>query len=295
MKKLLIVGISLGIALIMGGGSSASAQESEQHITVSPVSSDISLNPGGLYNGVATIRNEGAAAFNVAASVTGYHAKNLTYDPVFTPVNSAGDVTSWITLGEKQIDRITPGSTTELPFTIRVPATTKPGGYYAVIFSQTTPTGATSQSIIRHNRVGTILYITVNGAMQREGSARADSVTMLSFDGSVAIPVIASNTGGVHFTSDYTVRVTSLFGKQLLTKSVSAPVLPQTERRLVVDWKADAPFGIYKIDRTVATTGDATKLAIAVVIVLSPALLIGVVCLLVAAISFIAIRRGAKK
>lgn len=272
------------------------ANAASQHITMSPSSTDVIVDPGETYRGKATLVNQGDDSFSASVSVSPYRVKNYTYNPEFKPIDGAADPTKWITITNPtdQVE-MTPRKTVDVQYTLSVPEGTPAGGYYAVLFGTSTPLKSEGQGVIRHNKVGNILYITVGGAVKQEGAIKAEPVSTFSFGGEVKIPAEISNTGGVHFKSTYKVKITSVFGGEVFSSDMPGYVLPQTKRNFSTAWSPDTPFGAYKISRSAQLPSGEVKVADSWVIVMNPALLVGLVLILLAAFAWVIGRKKSRR
>lgn len=284
-----------GLTLGATGAAAKSPNDSSvnQYITMSPATTDITINPGDSYEGKATLLNQGGDSFSAQLSVSSYQTKDLTYDPVFEPIKGAPDVTKWLKFTtDTDIKDMKPGSRTEIRYTLDVPENTPAGGYYAVLFGTSSPSKeAEAQGVAKRNRVGNILYITVRGDLKEAGNIEAEAVPAFSFGGKIDLRAILENTGSTHFRSHYKVAATSLFGGTAHSSDTPFYVLPHTKRAITSEWQASAPFGIYKVSRSATLPSGEVKLADTWVVVVSPLLLIGVGLLLVALVLLLMTKR----
>ena len=159
------------VAAFVFTGNSAAA-ESAQHILVTPSSTAFSIDPGAKKAGSLSVINEGDSPFIVDVSSSPYHVEGLHYDPKFTQLPGTTDASQWVTFTSQTSQTVDARKLTNIDYTVTVPAGTAPGGYYAVIFAETSPTES-SAGVVAHNRVGDILYITVNGDVKAAGAARS--------------------------------------------------------------------------------------------------------------------------
>jgi hypothetical protein len=262
---------AFGLALVLP--SLASAATDRQHITITPSSAALSIAPGASDSDTMAVVNQGSDSFKVSASVSPYHVEGLDYDPQFTQLPGTTDASRWVQLHVPADTTLAPGKLLNIDYTVRVPAGTQPGGYYAVIFAETTPVGAT-QGVITHNRVGEILYMTVKGAVKEAGSVTAGGLDHFNTSGSLTIPTLVRNTGGVHFKSAVTVTIKNLFGKQVFEQADNRYVLPQTERRVSFTWTNQVPIGIYHVSRQATTPSGTVHLPDTLVVMIQPWLIV---------------------
>jgi hypothetical protein len=266
-----------------------------QSITASPTSELVTIKPGGTSTGSVQVLNQGSTAYDFRAYVTPYRVASEAYTPIFTPLPGAPNVLSWFHL-TKTAGHLAAGSNLELPYRISVPAGTPAGGYYATLFAETEG-GNKSGGVILHERVGTIFYITVSGALKQQGQ-------LLSWKSSFiqAPPLTASlrieNSGNVHFPVTLHANVKDIFGKTKYTQYTVKEVLPQSIRAIPVVWSGASSFGLVKVSGTVQYLGKTQTLASHDVLLLSSTvktILIILLVMLLLAIAGIVSRRPKHK
>lgn len=272
-----LVGV-FGLALVASHASAAT--NDNQHIAVTPSSAEVAVAPGGSGTDSLAVVNQGSDSFNVSAAVSPYHVEGLDYDPQFTQLPGTVDASKWVTLQIPADTALSPGKLLTINYTVNVPAGTQPGGYYAVIFAETSPVGAI-KGVITHNRVGEILYMTVTGPVKEAGSVTAGGMGHFNTSGSLAIPTLVRNTGGIHFKSEVTVTITNLFGKQVFKQADNRYVLPQTERRVSFTWTNQIPIGIYHVSRQATTPSGTVHLPDTLVVMVQPWLIVLIIIAIV--------------
>lgn len=271
----------LSTALLIISLQSVHAEpNSVRDITMSPSSTEISVAPGASATKSFGVINGGNDDYAMTTSVAPYHVQNETYSPQFTQLPGTTNVANWIHLEILQ-SKVPAHQMITVPYTVNVPEGTAPGGYYAVLFAETS--SKETGGVIPHNRVGSILYITVTGPVKKSGTLGAVSIPRVIFGSQVSIGMRIGNTGGVHFLSTSTVVVKDLFGKQVYHATLSRYVLPQTERLVTTTWAASAPMGIYTVSRSADVAGTHQVLPDQRIMVVQPwlAMLVGVILLLI--------------
>lgn len=286
-SPLLVAAIALSCIV---SSHTAHAAPLTQAITLSPASTELSIAPGQSATKSFDIINAGSDSFNFNTSVAPYSVKGETYDPRFTQLPNTTNVTSWVHIS-KASGVVQSNKLTTIEYTVSVPKNTAPGGYYAVLFAQTSPT-TSSNGVIAHNRVGNILYITVQGTVRKSGSVVADSLSHFVVSDTLKIGMKVSNTGGVHFLTHTTVTVTGITGKKVFSASQDHYVLPQTQRDIVVSWSPSSLMNIYTVHRTATVAGVEKTLPQQWVVSVQPRALLFVVLIVVLIIAFVLLRRG---
>jgi hypothetical protein len=255
----------------------ASAADAPQSLTLAPASSSPSVAPGGAVRATMNVLNDADDGYSVAVYANPYYVRGANYDPHFTALPGTTDASHWVTF-DKTLYEVPGHKLINVPYTLRVPSGTAPGGYYAVIFVERQTTGG--DGVQTRSRVGNILYITVEGAVRTGGSVAALRLPRIVTGTSAAIGVQVSNTGGVHFLTDAVFSARNMFGKEVLRTDVQRMVLPQTVRDISVPWKGLSPFGIYRVSRSATVAGKRQQLPDTTVLVAQPWVIamFGVLC-----------------
>jgi len=284
-KRLLFLAI-IGIASILLTGPSAHAADSLQLINVTPSSTALSVDPGASVKGSVDVINLGKNPFNVTMLTTPYQVAGLSYDPSFKQLPGTVNPSEWIHFTTATKNTLAAQKLSTVEYTVDVPKGTAPGGYYAVIFAQMDSVSTTT-GVTTHSRVGDILYITVNGAVKKQGTASAPKIPSVITHTPVALKTIVSNEGGVHFQTNVTTNVNNLFNKTIFSHTANAYVLPQTERQLSTDWSPTAPLGIYRIERDVTLPNGTTTLPAQWVLVMKPWVIIVLIVMIIVIVSLV--------
>lgn len=275
----LIPVLVIGLAIALIGQTPAHAQTAaSQAITLSPASTDITVDPGASVSKSVDIINSGSDVFNVTLSTSPYHVTGENYDPAFTQIPGTIDASAWVKLSTKS-SAVGSNKVLTVPYTVTVPKSTPAGGYYAVVFAETSTDDAKT-GVVSHNRVGNILYITVNGTIKSGGKLTGDSIPFIHFTGDLAIGMKVSNSGGTHFVSKAKYSVTDYSGNTVYTASSERYVLPQTEREFTTSWSPRSLFGVYTIHRDATIAGKVETLPDQKVVIINPWFLLAVVFLI---------------
>lgn len=244
------------VAFTLLTSNPAFAQEPTNAITMSPGSTRISVDAGKSVSESFEVINGGSDGYKVELSVSPYHVTGENYDPEFTQLPGTVNSSEWITLDTTEAE-LAGLKVLSVSYTVEVPENTAPGGYYAVIFAQATRSDTGSGGVIPNNRVGNIIYITVNGDVATTGDVTGTPIPGFSFSSKVPLGLKLSNTGGIHFESTISFRVTDIAGKEVFKANLERMILPSTVRNLTVDWESSLPLGLYTVHRE-ATVGSET-------------------------------------
>ncbi|MDB5162796.1 MAG: exported protein of unknown function [Candidatus Saccharibacteria bacterium] len=251
---LLAAFVVLAVPLLVGSSAYAQANTS-QNITMSPSSTLISVKAGSTIQKSFQVLNSGGDAYNLVTKASPYYVTGLEYTPLFTQLPGSTETATWIKVSNPLVT-VGPQKSADINYTVTVPSGTAAGGYYAVLFAETRPDAASQSGGVQpRNRVGNILYITVEGDVKVDGNASVQPVGGFRYEGSIPLGFKVSNTGGVHFQATVKASVKNFSGKEVYNATIERYVLPQTQRQIPVDWAPTSPVGIYTISRS-ATVAD---------------------------------------
>jgi hypothetical protein len=240
--------IATAVAVLSSGTTHAADTEAIESITLSPVSRQYKVDAGGRIEDKLTIVNDGKVGYDFIVYSRPYSVKNEAYEPDFTKITMNTDAYQWVRLTQTKY-RIEAGATVEVPYAIQVPATATPGGHYGVIFAETQPPeGVSASAVIRKKRVGSIIYATVNGNYTVKGEVAGADIPFLQVEPPLVASATVRNTGNTDFKDSVRMTVKDIFGNVKYDANKEYPVLPQTTRKIALEWQ-DAPwFGLYSVD-----------------------------------------------
>jgi hypothetical protein len=238
--------VALGVLAWLGLASPALA-ESLQGITASPFSQDITLAAGGKYSGSINISNPGTTEYDFNVSTAPYSVVGEDYAQQFTARPELVDASKWFTFPVSKF-HLKPGQQVPVQFNVQAPADIAGGGYYAVIFAQA---GALPGPGVRgQKRVGVITNMTVGGDLHREGHVAGFSVPLFQTEPPLRVQTRLQNTGNVHFESTVDVTAKDLFGNVKWQQQAVHTIMPQTTRKITLEWNKSPSFGLFHITGT---------------------------------------------
>jgi hypothetical protein len=258
---LLALFVSCGI-LFLGLGRVYAAQD----ITATPTSVDVTLQPGSVNNGKFTIVNQGDTEYDFTVYGSPYRVSGEEYTPEFTILPNAPNIADWFDFSISE-SHITPNKSVDVNYTITVPQDAQPGGYYAVAFAET-ELPQTASGVTLNQRVGVLFYIKVAGQQVESGRLLTWQSSFLQKP-----PLISTlrleNNGSAHYSAELTVNVRDIFGKAKYTLNTNKVVLPQTVRKITIQWDDSPSFGLFKTNGTVTFLGETHNLPTTYVLVMS--------------------------
>jgi hypothetical protein len=243
-----------------------------QAITMTPTTSSPVINPGGTYKNSFQVINQGQGTYAFQVYTAPYHVSGEDYTPDFSPVPNELPVNNWFSLSNSG-SQIDPGQSAKINYTIAVPPKTVPGGYYAVIFAQT-QFPKTANSITLNERVGEIFYIEVAGPVTQKGAILAWSSPLLQKP-PLSATLRLEDTGGLYYPATIHIKVKDLFGNTKYSLLTIKEVLPQTIRRIDINWTKAPSLGLFKVTGTVSFLNRNHVLATQWVLVMSQSVRLG--------------------
>lgn len=261
--RLSCIVLALTLVLLLGARPARAAQS----ITISPTSSEITMNPGEQYQGTIQVINQADSPFDYKAYTLPFTVTGENYDPSFTPIPGAIKAEDWVSLAVEKT-RLDPYTSTNLIYKVSVPASAQPGGYYVVIFAETESKPLASTGVITKQRVGTKLYIRVAGKVQESGRVLTWQVANLQFPPLKQLLRI-ENSGAVYFPATIHTTVRDVFGAVKYDLKQRRSVFPGKIRKVEIVWDKTPAFGLFKVDGTVEYLGKSEPLAAQYVLVAS--------------------------
>lgn len=251
-KRQLFTGLATGlfVAIAVVLPVFAADGTTVESITLSPVNKHYELRAGETKTDELTIINDGKVAYDFIVYAKPYSVTSENYDPDFSTQATNADAYRWVEFGTVKY-RLQAGESTKVPYTITVPANATPGGHYGVLFAETQPQNTTGgNAVVRKKRVGSILYATVKGTYETGGQFGGANIPFLQLQAPLKVTTTTSNTGNTDFINSVSVKVTDLFGNLKYETEKDYAVLPQTSRKMSLEWTTAPMFGLYKVEVT---------------------------------------------
>lgn len=257
-KTIFIIAVIM-TAILCLNAESVLAQRNGVGIKISPIRIENLVDPGEIMSDYVEVFNESNTRVTYYVYLKDFKAGDETGAPrLIAPGSEDGYfLASWIDITGEGIE-LGPGESKKVPFTITVPETTGPGGYYGGIYFGTQPPkldveGAEKGAgIAIAQQTGCLILLQVKGDALEEARIRefntAKDLYSTPFD--VEFFVRVENLGNVHVKPHGAVTITNMFGKEVAMirfNEKGGNVLPNSIRKFTkINWKGDWGFGRYK-------------------------------------------------
>ena len=232
----------------------------------------ILIKPGEKKQVTVRVTNTSDQTLNVFSSAQDFVVEEDDGTPV--PIEGEADqnnrwsLASWLTITPGQAV-LKPRETSQISVLIEAPADALPGGHYAMITHQP----STDLSLgLKDNfdaasginqRVGTLLYVSVDGPINEEAYIRDFKIPQFQEFGPVPYSFTLDNRSDIHIHPQIGITVTNMFGQQVgLLQPTPQNVFPFTSREFEGQWEKTWGFGRYKAE-LVASYGVSGKVVMA--------------------------------
>lgn len=245
-KKLIILTV-LSIIFVPGmtQGQENELLGNERTIVVSPLTFDITANPGEIVSNSLTIRNAGNAPVFITMEVEDFTTIGETGKVLVEELEDESySLKRWITLNPKNFT-LAPGERKYINFTIHVPTDGEPGGHYGTILAGASGAVAgTGLSVAQ--KAGALILLSVAGEVREEMNIREFSAPSFSEYGPIPFTMRFENLGTVHIKPQGFVSITDIFDKKII--DIPFPqhnILPGRIRSIETTWDKKWLFGKY--------------------------------------------------
>lgn len=217
-------------------------------ITVSPVRSEFTVDPGQVKGGELKLKNSSKGPVTIRITAQSFSVINDQYDYRF---DSDKPELSWVSFDNSEIT-LGPNEKNTVSYAVSVPVSSEPGGYYIALLVQTVPD--LPQTIAPVEGVASLLYVTVSGELTKRGEVIALNTPWLAFD-TIKWSATVHNKGNVHFRSTYSSDVVDgNTGSDNVTNS--RLILPGTVRYIDAFSATPVVSGLYRVTYRISL-GDA--------------------------------------
>ena len=190
--------------------------------------------------------------------------------PVEGNISNRWSLASWIIL-TPSVHEIQPGDIATVNIIIEIPEDALPGGHYAMVTHQPYSgsdalpefeIGRSSAATLQQ-RVGTLLYVTVDGPINEAAFIRELNFPKFTEYGPVPFSFTVDNQSDIHISPQIGVEIYNLFGKKVETIEMTTKnIFPFIARDFEGEWDRIWGFGPYTA-KAVMSYGSTGQLAMA--------------------------------
>ena len=252
--------IALIVCLASASASAASADGplpvsvGQVSVEVSPLRVELKTEPGGTTTQAVTIHNTGSDAVRVRATIADWHL-SMEGAPQFSAMEDASySASPWTRLAPPE-QVIEAGREGTVRFTLAVPAETAAAGYRtSLLFDFGPASGAPvgrGHDVLVRSRIATLIYVNVGNP-----PAAVDLVDLqprVRPNQGPQVAAVLKNTGRRSVRTRGTMTIYTAGGARVGEIAIpDVPVLPESEREVVIDTNVDKgqplPAGDYRVE-----------------------------------------------
>lgn len=278
---------------------------SELRLTATPIrigdDNSLLLQPGEKKQVTLKVYNNSPTSVKILSLVEDFiiGEDGATPEPVdVAEADNRWSLKKWVTV-VPNTQTIAAGETGVVSVLIEVPDDALPGGHYAMVLHQPdlgnpTEVGEDKSTAV-NQRVGTLLYVVVDGQLMEDASIRNLKIPQFQEFGPVPYSFMIDNNSDTHIQPKMTFNVYNIWGKRITSEPIeSKNIFPKDTRDFDENqWERTWGFGRYKGEIvTVYGSESATKIA-SVYFWLFPAKIVMAIAIALLAVvgGIIAIRR----
>jgi hypothetical protein len=213
-----------------------------QALTISPVTIEVTGDPGQTLHGELEMLNEQAGDKTFFSSFENFEPSGDTGSPKF--IGGSNGLATW--LGTETSVLLATGETKKVPFTITIPNDAEPGGYFAAIFwGEQDPKIEAAGEVAIGGKLGVLILLRVSGDIPEAAGIKDFALigSRLQTDLPVAFQYRFANSGGDRVVPLGDITIKNMFGGTAATVSANineGSVLPNSTRKFEPVWDSQA-------------------------------------------------------
>jgi cytochrome bd-type quinol oxidase subunit 1 len=240
---IVLIGIAIGLVFT---NSVLFAQEGARGLTISPLTFELTANPGDSLENKIKVANPTDSSISIKMEVEDFTAMGETGQvKVEEMENETYSLKKWVKTNPVEFT-LEPKEQKFVTFAIDVPKNAEPGGKYGSVLA--TITGAVrpeETGVAIAQKVGALVLLSVSGEIKEEVNVKEFSAPGFSEYGPVPFTVRFENTGTIHERPRGFVTITNIFGKEVA--NVEFPqqnVIPGAIRKIEAKWNKNWLWGL---------------------------------------------------
>lgn len=261
----------------------------------------LALDPGETEQVTLRVINTGSEAITIRSGAQDF----VVFDDAQTPTpidlaeaDNRWSLASWLTI-TPSTQTIPAGEMASLQAVISIPDTALPGGHYAMVLHQpdvsvsADPSANTQVSGVEQ-RVGTLLYVMVNGPIKEDAVIREFNIPSFTEFGPVPYSFAVENLSDIHIQPRVTLEIYNLLGRRVESTQFDVRnIFPYTSRDYEGKWDRVWGIGPYtaKLTMSYGTQGSVVEISERFWLLPITIIVAIIVVLLALVASWIAVRR----
>lgn len=210
----------------------------------------IRLKPGEKKQVQLKVRNGSDETISLESKATDFIVAEDGFTPVLIDSKQADarwSLVSWLTLVPAE-HKLASEEIAVVNVLIEVPKDALPGGHYAMVYHRPLNANAVTETGSGiSQRVGTLLYVVVEGDINEEAYISRFNWPKFLENGPVDFSLKVDNQSDIHINTQPVLKIYNLFGKEVANIEVEAKnVFPKSEREFMGTWNRVWGFGYYK-------------------------------------------------
>ncbi len=225
----------------------ANAQEKGTGISISPVTFELTANPGDALTSKLRIYNPSDVAIVVKMEVQDFKAVGEEGQAVVTTNEEMSySIKYWTTIDPVEFT-LEPQEYKFVDFTMDVPVNAEPGGKYGSILASIGGTaGSSPGGSAVAKKVGALVLLVVAGDVVEDLTVKDFSVPSFQEYGPVPFEIRFENKGSVHVKPKGFIVITDLLGRKVAEfEFPQRNVMPESVRKIEAEWNTKWLFGKY--------------------------------------------------
>lgn len=214
-------------------------QQYAHALTLSPVKAELSGDPGQTINAEVELYNEQAEPKTFYTSFENFEPSGEDGSPKF--VGGRTGLATWLQAGT--VVTLEPGERKVVPYTVTIPSSAEPGGYFAaVFFGGQNPEVTEGGEVSVGGKLGTLILLRVRGDIV-ENAGLTDFMTAEGKRFFAGLPIDftyrITNSGADRIVPTGDIRITNTFGmtaETLVVNEKAGSILPNSARRFQASW-----------------------------------------------------------
>lgn len=247
-RGLILIGLIAGMGLVGGMGWVAvttHAQAPPAIISISPLTFEITVNPGESITNVVKISNLGDDPVSIRVEAQDFTAAGEAGEVIVREeLSETYSLAKWIKIEPETFD-LGGHSQKLVTFVISVPPEGEPGGHYGTILASISGGGAPGGAMVVQ-KVGALLLVQVTGKIKELIWIKSFEAPRFSEYGPIQFTTRFENQGTIHLKPRGFISITNWFGKQVANLPLEQKnILPNSIRQMNTVWDGKWLFGRY--------------------------------------------------